>query len=45
MYIIYKIYGKCPKISNSLFHTFWLSFAIMQMFLRILSGIANSEDL
>ena len=31
-------YGKCPKNSNTLFHT------ILQLFLKILSGKANSVD-
>ena len=39
------IFGKCPKISNTLFHTYFASILLfMQLFLKILSGIANSVD-
>ena len=34
-----------PKISNTLFHTFWdKSLLFMSLFLKILSGMANSAD-
>ena len=37
--------GKCPKISNTLFHTFWAKILlIMQLLLKILSEIARSVD-
>ena len=40
------VYGKCPKISNTLFHTFFclFFFLFMQLFPNILSGMANSVD-
>ena len=38
-------YGKCPKISNTLFHTFiGLNFAFYTGFRKILSGMANNVD-
>ena len=38
-------YGKCSKISNTLFHTFFgQKFTFMQLFLKIPSGMANSID-
>ena len=37
-------YGKCPKLSNTLFHTFWSGLLFMQLFLKILCGMANSVD-
>ena len=40
-------YGKCPKIFNTLFHTFFcLNFAFYAFFffLKFLSGMANSVD-
>ena len=38
-------YGKCPKISNTLFHTFLAKILLfMQLFHKILSGMANSVD-
>ena len=42
-----KGYVKCPKISNTLFHTFLFAYFLlfMQLILKILSGIANSVDL
>ena len=44
-----SVYGKCPKISNTLFHTFLVYILLfLQLFLKILSGIsgmANSVDL
>ena len=43
-YIILQ-YSKCPKISNTLFHTFLPKFYFfMQSFPKILSGRANSVD-
>ena len=40
-----KEHGKCPKISNSLFHTFFASILLfMWLFLKIPSGMANSVD-
>ena len=37
--------GKCPKISNTLFHTFLAYiFIFIQLFLKILSGMANRID-
>ena len=42
---LWCIYGKYPKISNTLFHTFWAKiFLFMQMFLKIFNGMANSVD-
>ena len=40
--ILNEEYSKCPKISNTLFH-FW-PFALMQLFLKVLNGTANSVD-
>ena len=42
---IYLGYGKCPKISNTLFSTIlaWIML-LMHLFLKILSGMANSVD-
>ena len=41
----YQQYGKCPKILNTLFHTFFTKiFLFMQLFLKIVSGMANSID-
>ena len=41
----YLRYDKCPKISNTLLHTFFgLNFAFMQLFLIIFSEVANSVD-
>ena len=38
-------YGKCPKISNTLFHTILASILLfMLLLLKILSGMANSVD-
>ena len=38
-------YSKCPKILNTLFHTFFGVFSLlMQLFLKMLSGMANSVD-
>ena len=38
-------YGKCPKISNTLFHTILAYILLfMQLFLNIHSGIANSVN-
>ena len=38
-------YSKCPKISNTLFHTFLAQILLfMQLFLKIPSGMANSVD-
>ena len=38
-------YGKCPKISKSLFHTFLDKILLfVQLFLKILSEMANSVD-
>ena len=38
-------YGKCPKISNILFHMFLaFSFLFIQLFIKILSGMVNSVD-
>ena len=37
------VYGKCPKILNALFHTF-LAFLFIQLFFKVLSGMANSVD-
>ena len=38
-------YGKCPKISNILFHTFLaLTLLFMQFFIKIPNGNANSGD-
>ena len=40
-----RTYGICPKISNTLFHTFFALFLLlMRLFLKILHGIANSVD-
>ena len=40
------MYGKCPKISNTLFHTVLaLILLFMHLLLKILSGIANNVDL
>ena len=37
--------GKCPKISNTLFHTFFAQISLfIQLFLKILSRKANSVD-
>ena len=37
--------GNCPKIINTLFHTFLvLILFFMQLFPKILSGIANKVD-
>ena len=39
------MYSKCPKISNTLFHIFSAKILLfMQLFLKILSGMANSVD-
>ena len=39
------MYGKCPQISNTLFHNFLAKFLLlMQLFLKILSGMANRVD-
>ena len=39
------IYGKCPKISNTLFGTILaLILLFMQLFLNILSGMSNIVD-
>ena len=39
------VYGKCPKISNTLFQTSLAeSLLFMQLSLKILSGMANSVD-
>ena len=38
-------FGKCPKIINTLFHTFLVKILlIMQLLLKILSGMANNVD-
>ena len=37
-------YGKFPKISNSLFHTFLPILFFVLLFLKILSGMANIVD-
>ena len=38
-------YSKCPKISSTLFHNFFMKFLLfMQLFLKILSGMTNSVD-
>ena len=40
-----NVYGKCPKISNTLYHTFLPKFCccfFMHLFLKILGGKANS---
>ena len=38
-------YGKCPKISNTLFPTILAKILLlMHLFLKILSGMANSVD-
>ena len=42
---IFGEYGKCPKTSNTLFHTFLAQILLfMQLFLKILSGMANCVD-
>ena len=39
------IYSKCPKISNTLSHNCLAYFLLlMQLFLTILSGMANNVD-
>ena len=44
--LFYKGYGKFPKISNTLFSTFLAQILrFMQLFLKILSGMADSVDL
>ena len=41
----HNYYGKYPKILNTLFHTFLACFWLfVQLFLKILSGMANSVD-
>ena len=42
--IFNKEYGECSKISNTLFHIFLAKITFMQLFLKILSGTANSVD-
>ena len=37
-------YGKCPNISNTIPYYFGLKHVFMQLFLKILSGMANSGD-
>ena len=37
-------YGKCPKISNTLFRTFLPKFCFKQLFLIVLCGLANTVD-
>ena len=38
-------HSKCPKISNTLFHTVLAYILLfMQLFLKTLSGMANSID-
>ena len=38
-------YGKCPKIPNTLFHFILAKILLfMQLFLKVLSGMANSVD-
>ena len=40
-----KVYGKCPKISNTLFHAFWLLVcAFNAVVTKIHSGMANNVD-
>ena len=41
----YNVYGKCPKISNTLFHTI-LAYILLfiQLFLKMLIAVANSVD-
>ena len=41
--IFFFMLHKCPKISNTSFHAF-LSFFLMQISLKLLSGMANSVD-
>ena len=39
------LFGRSPKISNTLFHTILAKILLfMQLFLKILSGMANSVD-
>ena len=43
--VYYAIYGTCPKILNTLFHTFLAKIVpFVHLFLKILSGMANSAD-
>ena len=45
IYDMYRSYDKCPKISDTLFYTILaLASLFMQLFLKILSGMANSVD-
>ena len=45
IYIYIYIYSKCPKISNTLFHTFLAEILLfMHLSLKMLSGMANNED-
>ena len=38
-------YGMCPKISKTLFPTFWVKFLFsMHLILKIIIGMANSVD-
>ena len=37
-------YSKCPKILNTLFRTFFTIILLFMLFLKILSGMANSFD-
>ena len=44
-WVMLAYYGKCPKISNTLFHTFLAQILlIVQLFLKILNGTAHSVD-
>ena len=39
------LYSKCPKILNTLLHTFFVQILLfIQLFLKILSGKANGVD-
>ena len=38
------VYSKCPKISNTLFHTILASMFFMQLLLKIPGGMANRID-
>ena len=44
-HLLYYIYGKCPKISNLLFHIFLAKILhFMKLLLKVLSGMENSVD-
>ena len=45
VYHLTVYYRKCPKISNTLFHTILAAILLfMQLLLKMLSGMANSVD-